>query len=93
LVRLLLVIVAERVALGAIDQLPLARRIARVPNDDARLRTLAERIPDESTWRTVEIEILSPDFPLPQRADGGAFLHEVLRVASRVLREQVAGSQ
>jgi hypothetical protein len=85
-VRLLLVIAAERLALGAIEQLPLARRVARVPNDDARLQAIAERVIDETTWKTIELEILSPDFPLLRNADRGVFLHEVLKVVSRVAR-------
>jgi len=87
-VRLLLVIAAERLALGAIEQLPLARRVARVPNDDARLRAIAEGVPDETTWKTIELEILSPEFPLPRDADRSVFLHEVLEVVSRVGRGQ-----
>jgi hypothetical protein len=66
LVRLLLVIVAERLSLGAIDRLPLSRKLARVPDDDAHLRAIAERVPDEATWKAIEVEILSPDFPSPR---------------------------
>ena len=87
-VRLLLVIAAERLALGAIEQLPLARRVARVPNDDARLRAIAEGVPDETTWKTIELEILSPDFPLPRNADRSIFLHEVLKVVSRIAHDE-----
>jgi hypothetical protein len=88
LVRLLLIIAAERLALGAIDQLPLSRRLARTWDDDSRLRSIAERIPDEGTWKAIEVEILAPDFPLPEDADRGAFLGEVLHVVSRVLTDR-----
>jgi len=83
LVRLLLIIVAERLALGAIDQLPLSRRLARTSDDDSRLRAIAERIPDEGAWKAIEVQILAPDFPLPEDADRGAFLGEVLHLVSR----------
>jgi len=86
LMRLLLVIAAERLAVGARDLMNLGPSVARVTNDDPRLHAIAEQVPDEVTWKEIESEILSPDFSVSGDDVHAAYLQEVLRVVGRVLR-------
>jgi hypothetical protein len=86
LMRLLLVIAAERLAVGAARHLRnLGPSVARVRNDDPLLHAIAEQVPDEVTWKEIEAEILSPDFPVPEHDDQTVYLKEVLSVVKRVL--------
>jgi hypothetical protein len=86
LMRLLLVIAAERLAVGARDLMNLAPSVARVKNDDPRLNAIADQVPDEVTWKEIESEILSPDFAVSGDDPRAAYLQEVLQVVGRVLR-------
>jgi hypothetical protein len=86
LMRLLLVIAAERLAVGAAQHLRnLGPSVARVRNDDPWLQAIAEQVPDEVTWKEIESEILSPDFRVPPHDDQTVYLQEVLSVVKRVL--------
>jgi predicted metal-dependent hydrolase len=86
LMRLLLVITAERLAVGAARRaMNLAPSVARVGSEDPRLHAIAEQVPDEVTWKEIESEILSPEFPESAHYDRTAYLEEVLRVVRRVL--------
>jgi hypothetical protein len=86
LMHLLLVIAAERLAVGAARHpRNLGPSVARVRNDDPWLQAIAEQVPDEVTWKEIEAEILSPDFPVPAHDDQAVYLQEVLSVAKRVL--------
>jgi hypothetical protein len=84
--RILLVIAAERLAVGARELWNLGPLVARVSDRDPRLREIAERLPDETAWRKIEPEILAPEFPLTS-GDGGAYLQEVLRVVRRAIQK------